>query len=137
MACLLFMRLPSPKGLSSLCYTFCCSILTSYGVNESLGLHSLHLISFFGLGLVWVWAFLATPFHCFCHITTWLVLARPLLGLPCTFLLFNSRCPVFSPGLILIPSWVSLAHFIPLGFLGPFHSYIPIGFYYVFWASPT
>ena len=58
MACLLFMRLSWPGGLLGLCYTFCCSFLTFCGMNEFLGLHSLHLISFFGLGLVWVWVLL-------------------------------------------------------------------------------
>ena len=78
-----------------------------------------------------------TPFRCFYHVTTQLVLARPLLGLPCTFLLFNSCCLVFSTGLILISFWAFLAHFIPLSILNPFHSYILMGFYYIFWASPA
>ena len=45
--------------------------------------------------------------------------------------------PNTSTGLILMQSWASLAHFIPLGILGPFYSfgiigpfysYIPMGF---------
>ena len=31
--------------------------------------------------------------------------------------------PSISTGLILIPSWASLAHFIPLGILNPLHSF--------------
>ena len=33
--------------------------------------------------------------------------------------------------------WASSACFIPLGILGLFHSYIPLGFCYIFWASPA
>ena len=50
MACLLFMHLPWPGGLSGLCCTFCYSFLTSCGMDESLGLHSLYL----SLSLGWV-----------------------------------------------------------------------------------
>ena len=154
MACLLFMRLPWLGGLSGLCYMFCCSFLTSCGVNESLDLHSLYLISLFEL--VWVWALLSSVWplsfftsglwvnQCSCHVIPLLLpcyystcACQAFLGLPCTFLLFNSRCSLFSAGLILIPSWASLAHFILLGILGPFHSYIPMSFFYVFLASPS
>ena len=52
--------------------------------------------------------------------------------------------PNTSTGLILMQSWASLAHFIPLGILGPFYSfgiigpfysYIPMGFCLIFRAS--
>ena len=47
-ACLLFMRLPWPEGLSSLCCSFCHSLLTSCGMDELLGLSSLYLAFFVG-----------------------------------------------------------------------------------------
>ena len=72
------------------------------------------------------------------------------------FFLIQFTLPSVSAGLILIPSWASLAHFIffghpqpalffrassahfiSLSILGPFHSYILMGFCYIFWASPT
>ena len=136
MACLMFLRSPWLKGLSGLCCTFYYSFLTTCGMDESLGLHSLHLISFFGLGLTWIGYgpfFLqfdpylslllvygltsvpTTPFHCSCHVTTWLVLAGPLLGLPRTFLLYGPFFGSFhsfghpQPTLLL---WASLAHFV-------------------------
>ena len=49
-ACLSFMRLPSPGGLSGFCYSFYHLFLTSYGVDELLGLRSLYLAFF----LSWV-----------------------------------------------------------------------------------
>ena len=84
---LLFMHLPLPACLFGLCCTFCYSFLTLCGVDESLGLHYLHLVS----SLVWVLLrcepfliqfspclFLllvcrlasipAMPLHCFCHV---------------------------------------------------------------------
>ena len=136
------MSLPWPGGLSGLCYMFCCSFLTSCGVDESLDFHSLHLILFFGLGLAQECALLPSvrPLsfftsglwvdQCSCH-------AIPLL-LPCYHL--TCACWVsFGPAmyfsliqftlssvfawLILIPSWASLTHFIPLGILDPLYSF--------------
>ena len=130
MACLLFMRLPWPGGLSGLCYMFCCSFLTSCGVNESLGLHSLYLISLFEL--VWVQAFLPSVWplsfftsglwvsQCSYHVI-------PLL-LPC----YYSTCACwafFGPAmhfsfiqfmLLIVFCWVN--PYTILGFLGPFYS---------------
>ena len=48
MACLLFMRLPLPAGLSSLAVHFAAYFLTLCGMDELLDLHSLHLVSSLG-----------------------------------------------------------------------------------------
>ena len=45
--CLVFMRLPLPTGLFGLVMCFVAH-LTLCGVDESLGLHSLHLVSSLG-----------------------------------------------------------------------------------------
>ena len=65
----------------------------------------------------------ATSFCCFCHVTTRLMLARPLLCLPCTFLFIQFTLSSVSAGLILIPSWAFLVNFIPLGILDPLYSF--------------
>ena len=150
MACPMFLRSPWLKGLSGLCCTFCYSFLTSCGMDESLGLHSLHLISFFGLGLTCIWALFPSvrPLSFFTF-SLWVdqcsYHAIPLL-LPC----YHLTCACwasFGPAtyfslvwalLYLISFlWASSTHFTPLGILGPFRSYIPIGFCYIFWASPA
>ena len=115
-------------GLPGLCYTFCCSFLTSCGMDESLGLHSLYLASSLGWVLLGHGPFLlqsnpcrlcgsadpsAISPHCFRHVIILLVLARPLLGLPYTFLLLNSCRPVLPLGLFSRC----------LGFLRPFYSF--------------
>ena len=83
------------------CCAFCCLVLTLYGVNKSLGLHSLHLISYLGWVIAWAWALSslispclllllvfgsigipATPLHFFCRGIAQLVLSEPPLGLP-------------------------------------------------------
>ena len=51
------------------------------------------------------------------------------------FSLIQFTLPSVSTRLILIPSWASLAHFIPLGILDPSHSCIPMGFCEIFRAS--
>ena len=138
MAYLLFMRLPWPRGLSGLCYTFCYSFFTSYGVDETLGFHSFYLA--FPLGWVllrhelfllqsnpYPFCGLANTFailtRCFCHVIIWLVLARPLLGLLYTFLLLSSSGPILSLGLYSryfgLPWPISSLW----GFLGPFYSF--------------
>ena len=64
--------------------------------------------------------------RCHCIVSTMYyltVLRGPPLGLPCIFPLLSLRCLVFSVWLILISSWASLAHFIPLGILDPLHSF--------------
>ena len=133
------MRLPWPRGLSGLCYTFCYSFFTSYGVDETLGFHSFYLA--FPLGWVllrhelfllqsnpYPFCGLANTFailtRCFCHVIIWLVIARPLLGLLYTFLLLSSSGPILS---------LACTHAI-LGFLDPFHPFgaflahfIPLG----------
>ena len=63
-----------------------------------------------------------------------LVLAGPLLGLLYAFLLLNSSSPALFTRLVLILFWASLAHFILLGILGPFHflgHHPPISFHWV------
>ena len=142
MACLLFMRLPWPVSLSGLCCTFCYLFLTSCGVNESPSLHSLHLISFFGLGLAWVQALLPSiqPLsfftsslwvnQCSCHAMSLLL---PCYHLTCAcqasfgsamhFSLIQFMLPDVSASLIPIPSWAFLAHFIPLGILDLLYSF--------------
>ena len=78
--------------------------------------------------------------RCHCIVSTMYyltVLRGPPLGLPCIFPLLSSRCSIFSVGLILILSWASLAHFIPLGILDPLHSFWnpwPIPFFTFSWA---
>ena len=115
MTCQLLMRLPWPGGLSGLCCTFCYSFLTSCGVDESLGFHSLYLASSLGWVLLGHGPFLlqSNPYplcgsadtfaamspRYFCHVFIWLVLAGPLLGLLYIFLLLNSSSPVLSLGL--------------------------------------
>ena len=139
-------------GLSGLCCTFCYSFLTSYGVDELLGFHSLYLASSLGWVLLGHGPFLlqsnpypfcgsidtsAIPPYCFCHAIIWFVLARPPLGLLYTFLLLNSSSPVLSLSLYSrcfgLPWPISLLW----GFLGPFYSFghpWPISFP---WASPA
>ena len=109
-------------------------------MDESLGLHPLHLISFFGLGFAWVWDLLPSvrPLsffisslwvgQCSCHAI--------LLLLPCyhlTYACWASFRPAMyfsltqftllsvSARLICMPSWASLEHLIPLGILGPLY----------------
>ena len=50
------------------------------------------------------------------------MLVGPPLGLPYTFSFTQFILPSASAGLILILSWASLGHFIPLGILDPLHS---------------
>ena len=136
MACLMFMRLPWPGGLSGLCWTFCYSFLTSCGVDESLDFHSLYIASSLGWVLLGHGHFLlqsnpyllcgladtfAMSLHCFCHVIIWLVLAGPFLGLLYTFLLLGSSSPVLSLGLYCFGlSWLISSIW---GFLGPFYSF--------------
>ena len=129
----------------------CYSFLTLCGVDESLGPRSLYPASSLGRVLFRHRSFpfqsnpclllllvcksansFAMLFHCFC-----LTLVRPPLGLPYTFPLLSSHCPVLPLGLFLyylglswpISSlWASSACFTFLGILDPFHYYIPIGF---------
>ena len=111
-------------------------------MDGSLGLHSLHLISFFGQGLAWVWAFLPSiqPLsfftcglwvnQCTCHA---IPLFLPCYHLTCAcwasfgpamhFSFIQFTLPSVSIGLILIPSWPSLAHFITLGILDPLYPF--------------
>ena len=86
----------------------------------------------------------ATSFHCFCHVTTRLVLARPFWAYHALFFysihVAQYFCWVNSHTILgfLGPFhflWASSARFISLGILGPFHSYILMGFYYILWAS--
>ena len=99
-ACLLFMRLPWPGGLSGLCCSFYHSFLTSCGVGELLGFRSLYLAFSLGWVLLGHRPFLlqsspcllcrstdtsAMPPHCLCHVAFWSVLIGPPLGLPHTF----------------------------------------------------
>ena len=115
-------------GLFGICCTFCYSFLTSCGMDESLGLHSLYLASSLGWVLLGHKPFLlqsnpcplcgsddtsAISPHCFCHVIIWLVLTWPLLGLLYTFLVLNSRRPVLPLGLFSCCS----------SFLGPFYSF--------------
>ena len=144
MACLLFMRLPWPEGLSGLCCTFCYSFLTFCGVDESLGLRSLYPASSVGWVLLWHGPFLlqSSPCllceladnpailpHCLCHVASWLMLPGPPLDLPCTFLLLSSCSPVLLLGLFsynfglpwpVLFLWAFSARFIPLGIFGSF-----------------
>ena len=121
---------------------FYCLFLTSYGVDESLDLHYLHLISFSELGLAWVWAFLPSVRllsfftsslwvdQCSCHT---IQLLLPCYHLTCAywasfgpamyFSLIQFTLPSVFTRLILMPSWASLAHLIPLGILGPRYSF--------------
>ena len=144
-ACLLFMHLPWPRGLFGLCYLFCHSFLTSYGVDELLGLRSLYLAFSLGWVLLGHRSFLlqsslcllcgladtsTMPSHCLCHVAFWFMLTGPPLGLSRTFPFTQWSCsPVLLLGLFsyfLGLSWpilfllASLAHLIPLAILGPF-----------------
>ena len=137
MACLLFMRLPWPGGLSGLCCTFCYSFLTFCAVDESLGLRSLYPASSVGWVLLWHGPFLLCELadnpailpHCLCHVASWLMLPGPPLDLPCTFLLLSSCSPVLLLGLFsynfglpwpVLFLWAFSARFIPLGIFGSF-----------------
>ena len=86
-------------------------------------------LSFFNTALVsfhfwFVGRLILLPCHCIASAMYYLtVRTGPPLGLPCIFPLLSSHCLVFSVGLILISSWASLAHFIPLGILDPLHSF--------------
>ena len=126
MAYLLFIRLPWLRALFGLC----CSFLISCGVDESLGLHSLHLISFFGMGLNLVWALLPSvrPLsfftsslwvdQCSCHAI--------LLLLPLDLCLLSLIwvCHVLFSYSIHVPQcFYRFNPHIILGFLGPFHSF--------------
>ena len=102
----------------------------------------MHLISFFGLGFAWVWDLLPSvrPLsffisslwvgQCSCHAISLLLPCYHLtytcwasFGPATHFSLIQFTLPNVSTGLILIPSWASLAHFIPLGIIGLLYSF--------------
>ena len=144
--CLLFTRLPLPTSLSSLCYTFCCSFLTICAVDESwvfilcisflpwfgscLGMgpssFNLALISSYFWFVGWL-VFLPCHSIASAMLSFDLCLLSLLWACHVLFLYLVHVAQIFA-GLILIPSWASLACVIPLGILGPFHSYIPMSF---------
>ena len=146
-SCLLFMPLPLFVGLFGLCCSPAAHFFNPWWHGWVTG--SSFFVSRFllGLGFAWAWALLSSiqplPFltlslwvgwH-FCH-------AIPLL-LPCYhstyacwasfgptiyFFFTQFTLPSTFAGLILTLSWAFLAHFIHLGILGSFQSYIPMDF---------
>lgn len=146
-SCLLFMPLPLFVGLSGLCCSPAAHFFNPWWHGWVTG--SSFFVSRFllGLGFAWAWALLSSiqplPYltlslwvgwH-FCH-------AIPLL-LPCYhstyacwasfgptiyFFFTQFTLPSTFAGLILTLSWAFLAHFIHLGILGSFQSYIPMDF---------
>ena len=144
-ACLPFMHFLQPRGLSSLRCPFCHSFLTFYGVDELLGLRSLYLafslgqvllgmgLSFFNPALVFfvgrltplpyrpvVSAMLSFKlcllglFQAYCTHSFCLVPVAQYYYWSCTDTILGFLSPFH-------PFVVSLAYFIPLGILGPFH----------------
>ena len=133
MACLLFMRLLWLEGLSrrfATCFwplmewmslwAFILYVLLLFWAGSCLIVG----LSFFNPFLT-LFAGRLTPQSCHPVVPTMLlfdlVLAGPLLGLLYAFLLLNSSSPALFTRLVLVLFWASLAHFILLGILGPFH----------------
>ena len=122
-ACLSFMRLPWPGGLSSLCWPFCHLFLTSCGVDELLGLRSLYLTFSLSWVLLGHRLFLLQSSPCL------LCGLADTSATPPHSLLLSSCSPVLLLGLFsyyfglpwpILFLWASSACFIILGILNPF-----------------
>ena len=123
------MLLPWPGGLSGLCYPLCHSFLTSYGMNELLGLRSLYLAFSLGWVLLGHRSFLlqsslcllcgstdtsAMPPHYLCHVAFWFMLIGPPWACPALSLLLSDHVAQYY-------YWACSHTF--LGFLGLFYSF--------------